>query len=201
VSKASVLRTLNVVALLIAPLFGCDNVGPALRVSVKGTVQGNVISVTNADRGVVTIKDVIINDRDECTYVEPASNYQTTPEFWLDGTNLDNNDRRQMWLQSISPKDALVPTQNGKYSACKDVCPEGYESRGFSYITSRNSCSKGDTYISGVPVCRKVSIGIFDKISLNIGDEKHWAVNARCQKIIRAKIVTDRGTKEYSFAE
>ena len=194
------LRTLYAAAFII-PLLSCDGGAQEPSVSVRETDQGNVISIINADRGALEIKDIIINDRDECTYVEPAPNFQTAPEFWLEGSNLDNNDRRQIWLQSMSTKDALVTSQNGKYNACKDVCPEGYASKGFSYITSRNACSKGSEYVNATTVCRKVAVGSFDKIILKVGDEKRWAVNTRCQKVIRAKVVTDKGTSEYAFVK
>ena len=196
--KHCFLRTLYAATFLIS-LASCDGGAPELSVSVRESAQGNVISIINSDRGALEIKDVIINDRDECTYVEPAPNSQTTPEFWLEGSNLDNEDRRQIWLQSTSTKDALVNSQDGKYTACKDVCPEGYESKGFSYITSRNACSRGSEYINGTTLCRKVSVGRFDKIILKVGDQKRWTVNARCQKVVRARVITDKGTREYAF--
>ncbi|MGJ5222297.1 hypothetical protein ACQR1Q_36165 [Bradyrhizobium oligotrophicum] len=191
-------RTFYAVALL-APLIGCDGGAPELRVSVREVGQGAVISIINADTRPLEIRDITVNDRDECTHVEPALNSASLSEFWLEGKNLDNNDRRQIWLQSKSLKDALVLSPDGKYSLCNDVCPEGYANKGFSYITGRNACAKGSEYISATSACRKVVVGSFDKIVLNVGDEKNWSANSRCKRVIRVRVVTEKGTGEYSF--
>jgi hypothetical protein len=196
--------------------------GPNFDVSVQvNTIGQNILTITNADKGALEIKDIIVNDRDECTYVLPITqNLFGTPclMFLKGGGDLDNNDRRQMWLhnevvavtQTLTKKmtgldqaievGSLKPTKNGKYNLCNRSCPEG---SGFEFLGSNTLCKDRSGMLRPAVepniLCENVSVKKFDKITLNVGDVGNWTVNSACQKIIRVKIVTDKGTSQYSF--
>jgi hypothetical protein len=153
----------------------------------------------------VEIKDIIINDRDECTFKDP----NTSPGSlaWLEGGSLDDNDRHQLWLHQANEDavNALKPTQNGKYNVCHATCPDGKkpvwyarspEPSGYQCVTGVDA-----PFVKPTPVCEKSSVQSFDQITLNVGDYWRWIVNKQCQKVIRAKVVTDRGTNEYNFTQ
>ena len=81
--KQSFFLKFSFVVLLVSPLFGCND-GPELKVSVShgNTFQGTALNISNADRGAVEIKDIVINDRDECTFTDMMSEAVTKNRRW-----------------------------------------------------------------------------------------------------------------------
>jgi hypothetical protein len=168
-----------------------------LRVSVTPGALGSVLEISNGGRSAVEIRDVVINDRAECTFddlPDKATLDYNGKERWVMGEiwipeGLSNEDKRQLWLH---PKEAykinsvpLTPNENGEYEACSIQCLS---------MKDLSSCR-----VEPKKVCTKVSLNKFEKIILNVGDVERWLVNPKCKQVIRAKVVTDVGSAEYQF--
>ena len=203
--------------------------GPELKVSLSRNVfGGTALSVTNADKSSIEIKDIVINDRPECTYADTNINKQKSrmskvdgvlkrkkyPQgdpvdpvpfisydqtSWLSSGEVDDNDRRQAWLRGVTVAQGLKPAPNGKYNLCSYVCTGKYDFSHEQYgWDGRRYSGEVSPCYAVDEVCKNVSFSA-GKIILNVGDVMGWGVNRACQQVIRARIVTDRGANEYRF--